>query len=85
VCDNAYIGIIDRPFDGTVSFGTGLWPGVGVRDLRMRTVGSCPCWLRISGLLFLDPAGYLTVAKSAYVVLAGDPATELFNYDYERE
>ncbi|MFU8851129.1 hypothetical protein ACNAW0_09120 [Micromonospora sp. SL1-18] len=85
VCDDAYIGIVERPFDGTVSFGTGLWPGTAVQNIRMRTVGDCACWLRISGLLFLDPAGYLTVSKSAYVVLAGDPAVELFHYDYERD
>jgi hypothetical protein len=33
----------------------------------------------------LDPAGYLTVAKSAYVMLASEPPVELFHYDYERD
>lgn len=85
VCEDAYVGTVERSFDDTVSFGTGLWPGTAAQNVRMRTVGDCPCWLRISGLLFLDPAGYLTVSKSAYMVLAGDPPVELFHYDYERD
>lgn len=84
VCEDAYVGVVDRP-DGNVSFGTGLWPGTAPQYVRMRTRGTCPCWLRISGQVFLDPAGYLTVAKSAYVVSAGDPPVELFHYDYERD
>ncbi|MEH1129590.1 hypothetical protein [Micromonospora sp. CPCC 206061] len=84
VCDDAYVGVVERP-DATVAFGTGMWPGKPAQDVRMRTVGTCPCWLRIAGHLFLDSDAYLTVAKSAYVVSAGNPATELFHYDYERD
>jgi hypothetical protein len=83
VCDDAYVGVTDRG-DGTVAYGTGMWPKSPAQDQRLRTTGDCPCWLRIVGQLFLDGDGYLTVAKSAYVVSAGNPPAELFHYDYER-
>jgi hypothetical protein len=84
VCDGVYIGVVLRP-DGTAAFGTGVRPGSASADVPLRSVGACRCWLRVSGSVFLDPSGYLTVAKSAYVVSAGDPPTELFHYDYERD
>jgi len=42
-------------------------------------------WLRVSGTLFLDGTGYLTVRDSVFGVAAGDPAVELLQYDYQRD
>jgi hypothetical protein len=84
VCDTAYVGVTDRR-DGSVAFGTGMWPGQTAQDVRLRATGDVPCWLRIVGQLFLDGDSYLTVAKSAYLVSAGNPPAELFHYDYERD
>ncbi|GIG90882.1 hypothetical protein [Plantactinospora endophytica] len=84
VCDRAFVGVLERP-DGMVVFGTGLRRGQRAEPIPMKTRGGVPCWLTVSGQLFLDGDNYLTVKKSTFLVSAGKPAVELFHYDYERD
>ncbi|GAA3759896.1 hypothetical protein GCM10022225_51740 [Plantactinospora mayteni] len=84
VCEGAFVGILERP-DGMVVFGTELRRGQRPQPIPMRTRGGVPCWLTVSGQVFLDGDGYLTVKKSNFLVSAGKPALELFHYDYERD
>lgn len=84
VCDGAFVGMTLRPKDEMVVFGTGMRRDQRATPIRMRSRGSVPVYLTVSGKLYLDQAGYLTVRDSRYAVSAGDPETLLYHYDYER-